>query len=365
MRDIKDLRKQINDIDTKMAKLFEERMKVAKDVAEYKLQKGLNILDESREAQVIHNGLSQIKDPNIQEYYTNFIKNNMQLSKDYQRRVFRGLKVAYSGAEGAFAHIAASEIYPDAKKISYHGFKAAYEAVEQGKCDVAVLPVENSFAGDVDQVNDIMFNGSLFLNGMYDLAVVHDVLGVKGATMNDIKTLVSHPQALSQCSKFINDNKFKTMEYSNTALAAEYVKEKNDKSFAAIASAKSARMFGLDVLYHGINDDRTNTTRFACFSRAQNKNSENKKELYFSLVFTAKNEAGSLAKALDIIGKYGYNMRTLRSRPMKSLMWQYYFYVEAQGDIYSTKGKSCLRELKECCDKIKVIGSYHNIKGNA
>lgn len=359
MEDLKNLRKEITEIDNEMADLFTRRMKLVAEVARYKQHKGLPVLDAKREEQVIAGGTARISDDELKPYYMNFLKETMKVSRSYQTKLLEGVKVAYCGTEGAFAHIAASHIFPKAKKIAYTSFKKAYESVQNGECDCAVLPVENSFAGYVDQVNDLMFSGPLFINGMYDLAVTHDLLGIEGATLKDVKTVVSHSQALSQCAEFIKENGFKEIEYSNTALAAQHVKEENDKSVAAIASAESAKLMGLEVLARSINDDRSNTTRFAVFSASDNSATGNSGNSYFSLVFTARNEAGSLAEALNIIGKHGFNMRTLRSRPMRQLMWQYYFYVEAAGDIYSENGRQCVEEMKSCCDKIKIVGSYN------
>ncbi|MDD6881474.1 MAG: prephenate dehydratase domain-containing protein [Firmicutes bacterium] len=361
MQDLKDIRLKITEVDNKMAELFRERMELVAKVAEYKKICGLPILDREREEQVLINGAARIDDVDLKSYYVSFLKGTMELSRRYQSSIMEGLKVAYCGTRGAFAHIAASKIFPSAIKVAYTSFKKAYDAVESGECDCAVLPIENSFAGDVGQVNDLMFSGSLFVNGMYDLPVTHDLLGVEGATIKDIKTVVSHPQALSQCSVFIKGNELKEIEYSNTALAAEYVKTQNDKSVAAVASEESAKLFGLEVVARSINDDRSNTTRFAVFSRSDNRALEGSSNQYFSLLFTARNEAGSLAHALTIIGNHGFNMRTLRSRPMKDLLWQYYFYIEAEGDIYGEDGRQCLEELKECCDRIKVVGSYSNL----
>ena len=124
-------------------------------------------------------------------------------------------------------------------------------------------------------------------------------------------------------------------------------------------------MAGLSVLASGINDDRSNTTRFAVFSAADSRTSGNNGNTFFSLVFTARNEAGALAEALSIIGRHGFNMRTLRSRPMKDLLWQYYFYVEAAGDIYSPNGQACVEEMKSCCDKIKIVGAYNALSAQA
>ena len=361
MADLKDIRVKITETDNKMAELFKERMALVEQVAQYKKEKGLPILDPEREKEVLLKGAERIEDIDLKSYYVSFLKSTMEISRRYQSSILEGLRVAYCGTEGAFAHIAASKIFPSAIKVAYTSFKKAYDAVESGECDCAVLPVENSFAGDVGQVNDLMFSGTLYVNGMYDLPITHDLLGINGATIKDIKTVVSHPQALSQCSSFIKGNELTEVEYSNTALAAEYVKKTQDKSIAAVASAESAKLFGLDVIARSINDDRSNTTRFAVFSRTENKAESKGPHQYFSLLFTARNEAGSLAQALTIIGNHGFNMRTLRSRPMKELLWQYYFYVEAEGDIFDENGQQCLEELKSCCDKIKVVGSYNNL----
>ena len=359
--DLAEIRKEITKTDDEMARLFEQRMSLVGKVAEYKKANGLAVYDAKREEEVLQNGAARIQNLDYKSYYFNFQKHLMELSRKYQSKIMTGLRVAYCGTEGAFAHIAACNIFPTAEKIAYSSFKKAYQAVEDGDCDVAVLPVENSFAGDVDQVNDLMFFGNLFVNGMYDLAVTHDLLGVPGARVNDIKTVVSHPQALSQCTSYIKEHGFKEIEYANTALAAEYVKEQNDPSIAAIASSQTAELKGLSVIARSINDERSNTTRFAVFSRVDSRAAEHGDKPYFSLLFTARDEAGSLAEALTILGNHGFNMRTLRSRPMKELLWQYYFYVEAEGDIYGPEGQAAIEEMKHCCDKIKIVGSYNNL----
>ena len=362
MRELKDIRKDITEIDNKMAELFCKRMELVKLVAEYKQICGMPIYDPEREAQVLENGAQRVEAPDMRGYYVNYLKAVMDISKKYQADMLEGQKIAYCGTKGAFAWIAAKHLFPTSQLVAFSSFKKAYEAVEDGRCECAVLPVENSFAGDVGQVNDLMFSGPLHVNGMYDLAVNQDLLGIPGATVSDIDTVVSHPQALSQCAAFIKDNGLEEKEYSNTALAAEFVKSRNDKSLAAIGSAESAKLFGLDVISRSINDDRSNTTRFAVFSRVERHFAKEGGKPYFSLLFTARDEAGSLAKALTILGRHGFNMRTLRSRPMKDLLWSYYFYVEAEGDIFDENGQACIEEMKSCCDKIKVVGSYNNLQ---
>ena len=269
-----------------------------------------------------------------------------------------GMRVAYCGTEGAFAHIAATRRFPTARKISYATFEEAYTAVVNGDCDAAVLPIENSSNGEVGQVSDLMFSGPLYVNAVTELAIAQDLLGIPGAKLEDIKEVVSHPQALGQCADYIKQHGFKASEYSNTALAAKMVRKNGDKTVAAIASSEAAEIFGLNVIEKNINTERSNTTRFAVFSRAENKHKSREMGVHTILLFTVRNEAGALAKAIEIIGKHGFNMRALRSRPMKDLLWQYYFYVEAEGNINTVDGQVMMSELRDYCDRLRAIGTF-------
>ncbi len=355
---LEEARQIINEVDEEMASLFVRRMEAAAMVAAYKKEHGLPVLDAGREEQVLRRGAERVENEELRAYYVNFIKNNMQVSRAYQHKLMEGMRVAYSGTEGAFAHIATGKLFPTAEKVAYGDFTAAYRAVEAGECDVAVLPIENSYNGEVGQVTDLMFSGSLHINSMLDLAVSHDLLVVPGTPREAIKTVISHPQALGQCAEYIRAQGWQTQEYGNTALAAKFVAEQGDPSVAAIASDGAAEVFGLEVMERNINASRSNTTRFAVFSRVANAESAGRTRDHFVLVFTVKNEAGSLARAIDVIGRYGFNMRNLRSRPMKELLWQYYFYVEAEGDIHSFAGQSMLQALESFCDRLKLVGTY-------
>ncbi len=358
MSSLDEARKIINDVDSKMAELFVMRMRAAETVADYKKEHGLKIYDPVREEEVIRRNSKLIEDTEIREYYVNFLKNNMAVSRAYQDRLMSGARIAYSGTEGAFAHIAASKLFPTARKIPYSDFASAYQAVVEGECDSAVLPLENSYNGEVGQVTDLMFSGPLYVNAITDLAITHDLLALPGAKLSDVKEVVSHPQALGQCAEYIKKMGFSEREYTNTALAAKLVAESADKSIAAIASAEAAEIFGLSVLERNINASRTNTTRFAVFSRAENKHKKNEMGIHTILLFTVRNEAGALAKAIEIIGKHGFNMRSLRSRPMKELLWQYYFYVEAEGNIHTHEGFEMMNELRNYCDRLKSAGTF-------
>jgi len=358
MTSLEEARKIINEVDAKMAELFCARMRASETVCAYKASHGLKIRDPEREAEVIRRNSELIEDKVLREYYVQFLSENMALSRAYQERLTSGMKVAYSGTEGAFAHIASCNLFPQAQKIAYPDFASAYASVQNGECDVAVLPTENSYNGEVGQVTDLMFSGELYVNNMTELSVTQDLLAVKGAKLSDIREVVSHSQALGQCAEYIKEKGFVGHEYVNTALAAKYVSEKGDKSTAAIASAEAAEIFGLTVLEKNINASRNNTTKFAVFSRSNNIFSKSDKGFHSILMFTVRNEAGALAQAIDIIGRHGFNMISLRSRNMKELLWQYYFYVEIEGDIAGEHGKAMLEELKGCCDKLKVAGSF-------
>lgn len=352
---LEEARKIINEVDSQMAELFVKRMRAAEMVYEHKKEYGLPILDQKREDIVIANNSSRIEDEVLKGYYIDYLKNMMAISRAYQYRMQNGLKVAYSGVEGAFAHIAAGRIFPESNRISYRDFRAAYDSVLNGECDVAVLPIENSYAGEVGQTIDFLFSGTLFINGIYELEIHQNLLAHPDASIEDIKKVTSHPQALAQCHDYIKTHGFDTEESSNTAVAAKVVASSNDKTLAAIASKETAKIYGLKVLEANINTSGENTTRFAVLSKVQASSPSLTNTV---LMFTVKNEAGSLAGAISIIGKYGYNMTALRSRPLRKHSWQYYFYIEIDGRIDTENGKKMISELDQVCDRLKVAGTF-------
>lgn len=356
MTELEKARKEINRIDSRMAELFEERMAAVKTVAEYKRKNGIRVTDQAREAEVIARNSALVKSETVRPYYVSFLQNNMELSKAYQHRLLEGMRVAYSGVEGAFANIAASRIFPDAKAVAHSDFKTAYDSVVNGECDCAVLPIENSHNGDVAQVMDLTFFGTLYINGIYDIEVVQNLLAVKGTTMDEVKRVISHPQALGQCAKYIREHGFEPVEAVNTAVAAKQVAELGRHDTAAIGSDEAAAKFGLKKLEAHINESGNNTTRFAVFSKTPKSSAE--KDNQFIMLFTVSNEAGALGKAINTIGKHGFNLRALKSRPTKELIWSYYFYAEGEGDINSEKGRKMIDELKENCSTLRIAGSF-------
>ncbi len=354
MCDIKSARDTIDKIDKEMANLFEKRLRAVKDVFAYKKAHGLPIFDEDRERELFRKNMEYIEDPVLKEYYVNFLQNITGLSKRYQARLQNGIRVAFSGIKGAFAHIAAMKLYPDSEKKSYPDFSSAYKSVEDGECDIALLPIENSCAGEVGEVTDMIFRNSLYINGMYSLKINQNLLALPSATLSAIKTVISHPQALRQCDEYLKSAGYELREAANTAKAAKEVAESGDNTLAAIASAETAELYGLIILERNINKSRVNTTKFAVLSRVMPQN----EDCCSVIMFAVSNNAGSLAKAINVIGKYGFNMTSLRSRPLQGHPWKYYFYVETDKSVNTELGKIMLRELSEHCDMLKAAGCF-------
>ena len=356
MTELERSRQIINETDKELAKLFAKRMAAVKEVAEYKKLHGLQVLDPQREQEVVNRNLNAFQNEELKSYYANFLNSTMEVSKSYQHRLLEGMRVAFSGVKGAFAEVAAKKIFPDAVTVAFADFKEAYNSVVDGICDCAVLPLENSFNGDVGKVLDLAFFGSLYINGIYDIGITQNLLGNDGAVLNSITQVISHPQALGQCSEFIKKYSLEAIEAINTAVASKQVAESGRTDIASIGSLEAASEYGLKIIESHINDSNSNTTRFAVFSRVKKQVSADDK--HFVMLFTVNNEAGALGKAISIIGDNGFNLKALKSRPTKELVWSYYFYAEGEGNINSAKGEEMLKELSFKCSELKVLGSF-------
>lgn len=360
MTKLEEARNIINRIDREMARLFCERMDAARTVAEYKRETGMPIFDPEREAQVLLRNTELLGREEFRSYYADFLQYMMDLSKKYQKRLLDGRRIAYSGVEGAFAWIAAKRIFPAGTPVPYPDFRAAYLAAERGECDCVVLPIENSYQGDVAQVMDMIFAGSLSINGIYDLEVTQNLLGLPGTRAEEITEVISHPQALGQCAEYLRARGIRTAEATNTAIAAQTVAQMGRREVGAIASRETAALYGLDILAAQINESRNNTTRFAVLSRTPAAPSAS--DNHFIMFFTVRNEAGALGRAISVIGQNGFNLRALKSHPTKDNNWEYYFYVEGEGNIHSPNGQKMLEWLGMACNCVKVVGSFADEK---
>ena len=354
--DIAEARKNIDRIDREMAELFAERMQAAAVVAAYKEEHGLPVEDKAREAEMIARNTERLP-PAYRPYYRNFLVGTITESKRYQRLLVSGLRVAYSGVEGAFAHVATMRIFGEpGEKVACPDFATAYRSVESGACHCAVLPIENSYAGDVGQVMDLAWRGSLTISGIYDLPLSQCLLAKPGVTLAEVREVVSHPQALAQCQPYLRRQGWIQTTAVNTAVAARMVAAGERREVAVIAARETAELYGLQVLENDINEQKSNTTRFAVFSPAacEIKPSDN----HFVLLFSCKNQPGALGDAISVISRHDYNLKCLKSHPTGVENWAYYFYAEGEGNLGTEAGQTMRRELERVCNSVRVLGSF-------
>jgi len=349
-----EVRKEIEKLDKELALLFEARMKLVKEVALYKKTNNLEVFDSKREVDLLEKNSSYIKETEFLNYYKMFLTDLMNTSKEYQRDLLDQRLIAYQGTKGAFSYLTAKKLFKHSELNSYNTFEDVFLAVENKKTDYGVLPIENSFTGEITEVLDLLFKYNLNITKIYDLHIDQNLVGIKGAKISDILEVYSHPQAISQSQMFLKARDFKVLEYANTALAAKYVSETNDKTKAAIASSDTANLYNLDIICEKINTSENNKTRFIVIS----KELPNEGNCY-SVIFTTQDKVGALASIIQEIAKLGFSMDKIISRPTKDKDWGYYFYVELRGSINNKTLDDLLAALKNKVKIIKIVGSYY------
>lgn len=353
LNELEAARERINQLDAELARLFEERMAAVNQVVAYKAAHDLPILAPAREQQVLAKNLALLQNQELKPYFRQFLQHFMDISKDYQRAVLQQNTVAYAGAEGAFASQAARELFPTYRYQSCADFAGVFQAVLAGQAVFGVIPFENSYTGEVGEVFDLLFKHNCYIQAICDLPIRQNLLALPGARLSGIKKVYSHAQALSQCAAFLQEYALEPQPYANTALAAQFVAESGDLSLAAIASAESAALYGLDILAPNINSSSQNTTRFIVIGRELAAGGS-----HFNLLFTVNHNAGQLARVMSLIGDLGFNMESIKSRPLRDLPWQYYFYVEIEGSVAEPAAQDLLARLKSNCHSLKLLGSY-------
>ena len=334
-------RAEIDTVDAQLAALFERRMAAVLQVAEYKRAHGLPVYDAARETAVLEKAAARIQDPALRPYYKDHVQNLMDVAKQYEAVVLGQNRAAYQGVEGAFAHIALRALFPHAEAVSYPTWDEVFDAVERGDAARGVVPFENSHAGDVSAVLDLCYNHpALWVVDVYDLPISQNLLVLPGTK-------------LAQSETFLRQFGLPATAMANTAMAAKFVAESGDSSKAAIASVETAALYGLEVLVPSINTDGDNTTRFIVLSR-EKPTAGNR----FSLLFTLDNKPGKLAEVIQVIGASGYDMESIKSRPLPHVPFDYYFYVELVGDPAAEKTAALLRELNHVCRTVRLLGVY-------
>ncbi|PWM46795.1 MAG: chorismate mutase [Clostridiales bacterium] len=353
MDSLQKAREKIDAVDKEMACLFCKRMEAVKEVVNFKKENNLPVTDVSREKSVIEKNCEYIENDDYKEYYRDFISHTMAISRQFQQSVLKKDVVAYQGVEGAFSHIVLCKMFPHAQAQAHATWEDVFNAVENGSAAYGILPFENSQAGDVAEVLDLCFTHKCYVLDVVDLPVRQNLLCIEGATLSDIKEVYSHPQAISQCARFLKSLGISATPMENTAVAAKYVAESSDKCKAAIASEQTARLYGLSVLAPDINTSVKNTTRFIIIGLEPSEGGSR-----FSLLFTVPHVSGSLAKVIQEIAGMGYNLESIKSRPMPDAPFEYYFYVEIVGDLTDQKTKELKQNLSRICKSIRVLGSY-------
>ncbi len=368
MKDIKDLRKQIDLIDDKLIPLFESRMDVAKQVAEYKRTAGAAVLQTGREKEVLSRAVDNLQNKEYANEARDFMTAVMDLSKEVQLKtnpveqqkrerkpLTKHAKVGFQGTEGSYSQQAAEEFFPEQKDMSaYSAFEKVFEAIDRGEIDFGVVPIENSSIGSVVEVYDLLGKYNCFIVGEKWIRIEHCLLGVKGAQLSDIGTVYSKAEALEQAHEYLVSGGWNLIPYANTAIAAKMVAKKGDKSLAAVAGESAAKIYGLDILAKGINSDKENFTRFIVISKTLVDIDADKVSVSFTLV----NESGALYKVLRFFSRYGINMVKIESRPLKNNPGSYYFVADLEGNCRSKDMIQALYYVEKSTQDFKLLGEY-------
>jgi len=379
MLKIEDLREQIDEIDSELLKLFEKRMEVSTKVANYKQENGLPIFDSKREREKIASVVNSTPD-DIKSYVPALYSVVMASSRAYQNRIntskedtplIKKIKsaienneknfpksavVACQGIEGAYSQIACDKMF-DIPSIMYiSSFEGVFEAVKQGLCRYGVLPLENSTAGSVNKIYDLMMKYNFSIVKSIRLKIDHSVLVKKGTKLEDVREIYSHEQAINQCQEFLSklDN-VKVHIVENTAVAASMVANSDRNDVAALSSHSCASIYGLDCIEQSVQDKGNNYTRFICISK--------KLEIYpgadkTSIMMVLPHKAGALYKVLTCFNVLGINLLKLESRPIPDRDFEVMFYFDLETSIYSGEFIEILKDLDCFCEEYKYLGSY-------
>lgn len=379
--DLGEIRNEIDAIDKNLVEQFEKRMALCREVADYKIRNGMQVLDRNREQEKM-NAIADMADCEFNRYglrelFTQIMsisrKQQYQLLAD--KGVITGLpfemvpnlqktkaQVVYQGVEGAYSHVAAKQFFGDQARLFHvKTWDDAMRAICAGTADYAVLPIENSSAGSVADVYDLLVKYDNYIVGETYVKVDHVLLGLPDAELSDIKLVYSHPQGLMQCSRYLDERKnWEKHSVNNTALSAKRVMEEGDKHHAAIASEMAGELYGLKILDRGVMNSRGNTTRFIVISsRKIYEASANK----ISICFEIKHENAALYNMLSHLTYNGLNMLKLESRPILGRPWEFRFFVDFEGNLDDAGVKNALRGILEEANYFRILGNYYTDKG--
>jgi chorismate mutase/prephenate dehydratase len=376
MKDLKELREEIDEIDQQIVDLYQTRMQVAAEVAEYKIETGKKVFDKERENSKLEKltamGNCEFNSYGIQELFEQIMamsrKRQYQLLTEHgiyekpdftqvDRLDYSNARIVFQGAEGAYTHLALKEYFGE-NADCYHvdTWRDAMEAIKNSEADFAVFPIENSSAGIVPENYDLLLEYHHCIVGEQIIRINHALLGLPEAELSDITDVYSHPQSLMQCSRYLDEHReWERHSMSNNAFAAQKVKEDGYKHKAAIASSLTAELYGLKVFEEGIQDNKTNATRFIIVTGKRIFTPGASK---ISVCFEVPHESGSLYRMLSHFIYNGINMNHIESRPIQGKNWEYRFFVDFDGNLNDAAVQNALRGLQEESISLKILGNY-------
>ena len=375
--ELKDYREQIDSIDNDIVRLFQERMNVAGNIARYKKENGMAVLDKSRE----RSKLAELVGKTDEEFksYTHVLYSLIfELSRSWQGRMINDTtelqkkiqnavdntqklfppraEVACQGVEGAYSQIACEKLFSIPDIMYFNSFESVFAAIDQGLCSYGVLPLENSTAGSVNKIYDLMSRYDFSIVRSVRLKIDHTLLAKKGAELGDIREIYSHEQAINQCSEFLKKlDGVKVTVCENTAAAAKMVAESDRNDIAALSSRSCAELYDLACLAESVQDKGNNYTRFICISKNL--------EIYpgadkTSIMIMTDHKPGALYKLLSRFYALGINLTKLESRPLPDRDFEFMFYFDLETSVYSPEFITLIGELESSCEQFRYLGSY-------
>ena len=378
--DIQELRGKIDSIDTKLIELFTQRMEAASQIADYKKANNLPIYVPAREREILQD-VAQKAGPEMANYTRVLYSMLFELSRSYQSKRNRETTALYNqitdsientpklfpqapmvacqGVEGAYSQIACEKIFKAPFIMYFKSFDGVFNAIEQGLCQYGILPIENSTAGSVKKIYDLMIHHNFSIVRTFRLKIDHNLLANPGAKLSDIKEIYSHEQAINQCSDFLkNRPDIKIIPVENTAVAAKLVSASGRTDIAAISSHNCMELYNLINLQDSIQDKGNNRTRFICISKNL--------EIYpgsdkTSIMMVLSHKPGSLYKVLARMYTLGINVIKLESRPIPDRDFEFMFYFDLETSIYSEEFVQLMCELEDLCEEFKYLGSYTEV----
>ena len=374
--DLLELRNQLDDIDEKIVKLYEERMEICSRVADYKIKTGKKVFDKTREEEKLRKVKSlthnEFNAYGVQELFEQIMSMSRKLQYNKLAEVgsvgrlpfikvdkldVEKARVVFQGAEGAYSQMAMMKYFGEQVNCFHvDTFRDAMCAIEEGSADFAVLPIENSTAGIVNEIYDLLVEFENYIVGEQIIRIEHCLMGLPGTDFEQIRTVYSHPQSLMQSARYLNEHDtWRQISMQNNAFAARKVSQDGDKSQVAIASEQAAKIYGLDILERGVNQSETNSTRFIIVT---NQKIFLKDANKVSICLEVSHESGSLYHMLSHFIYNNLNMTKIESRPIEERNWEYRFFIDFEGNLADSAVKNALRGLRDESRSMKILGNY-------